>query len=58
MDQLLLDAKRLMMKLKEQDNAADVLVNDVTSLSSRLKAMKQVIKLYTLRVGCWQKSLT
>lgn len=41
MDQLLLDAKRLMMKLKEHDDAADMTISDVTSLASRLKAMKQ-----------------
>ena len=42
MEQLLLDAKRLMLKLKEDDNAADMIVTDGTNLLNRIKAMKQV----------------
>ena len=48
MEQLLLDAKRLMLKLKEDDNAADMIVTDGTNLLNRIKAMKQVLKyIYT-----------
>lgn len=36
-----MDAKRLMMKLKEHDGAADMLITDVTNLGSKLKSMKQ-----------------
>ncbi len=43
MEQLLLDAKRLMLKLKEDDNAADMIVTDGTNLLNRIKAMKQVL---------------
>lgn len=41
MERLLLDAKRLMLKLKEDDNAADMIVTDGTNLLNRIKAMKQ-----------------
>jgi hypothetical protein len=44
MERLLLDAKRLMLKLKEDDNAADMIVTDGTNLLNRIKAMKQVLK--------------
>ncbi|XP_046862107.1 FGFR1 oncogene partner 2 homolog [Xenia sp. Carnegie-2017] len=41
MEQLLVDAKRLMLKMKEDDNAADMLVTEGTNLLNRIKAMKQ-----------------
>ena len=48
MEQLLLDAKRLMLKLKEDDNAADMIVTDGTNLLNRIKAMKQVLIIITV----------
>lgn len=44
-----MDAKRLMMKLKEHDGAADMLITDVTNLGSKLKSMKQVLTGFNLK---------
>lgn len=44
MEQLLLDAKRLMLKLKEDNSAADMIVTDGSNLLNKIKAMKQVYR--------------
>ena len=43
-DQVLADAKRLVERLRDHDNAADSLIEQSTTLNKRIEAMKQVGK--------------
>ena len=41
-DQVLADAKRLVERLRDHDNAADSLIEQSSTLNKRIEAMKQV----------------
>ena len=44
LEKVLADAKSLVERLRDHDNAAEVLIEQTTSLNKRVEAMKQVIR--------------
>jgi hypothetical protein len=42
MEQLLLDAKRLVKNLRDQETMADALIKDASTMNMKMEAFKQV----------------